>query len=57
MNIRDFITKFPDDQSYEEYLKTYQEKKGVYCKTCSSYNLSSILKSGQLVWHNRLIFD
>ncbi|MCH7410530.1 IS1595 family transposase [Belliella sp. DSM 111904] len=37
MNIIDFITHFPDEESCEKFLKAYREKEGVYCKTCSSF--------------------
>lgn len=35
MNILNFINTFPDEESCEEFLKTFRQKAGVYCKTCS----------------------
>ncbi|MFC3414100.1 IS1595-like element ISAhi1 family transposase [Algoriphagus hitonicola] len=37
MNIIEFITYFPDEESCEIFLKTYRENSGIYCKTCKCF--------------------
>lgn len=34
MNILNFISQFPDEQSCENYLKTHREQQGIHCKNC-----------------------
>ena len=38
MNIIEFITHFPDEESCEIYLKGHRETTGIYCKTCSGFS-------------------
>ena len=38
MNIIEFITHFPDEESCEIYLKGHRETMGIYCKTCSGFS-------------------
>lgn len=38
MNIIEFITHFPDEESCEIFLKTYRENSGIYCKTCKCFS-------------------
>lgn len=38
MNIIEFITHFPDEESCEIFLKTYRETSGIYCKTCKCFS-------------------
>ena len=38
MNIIEFITNFPDEESCEIYLKGQRETTGIYCKTCSGFS-------------------
>ena len=38
MNIIEFITHFPDEESCEFYLKGHRETTGIYCKTCSGFS-------------------
>lgn len=38
MNIIEFITHFPDEESCEIFLKTYRENSGIYCKTCKYFS-------------------
>lgn len=34
MNILNFISHFPDEESCEQYLKAHREKQGIHCKDC-----------------------
>jgi len=38
MNILEFVKHFPNEESCEDFLKTYRENTGVYCKTCKSFS-------------------
>ena len=38
MNIIEFVTHFPDEESCEIFLKTYRENCGIYCKTCKCFS-------------------
>jgi len=38
MNILEFVNHFPNEESCEEFLKTYRENSGVYCKTCKCFS-------------------
>ncbi len=38
MNIIEFITHFPNEESCEIYLKGHRETTGIYCKTCSGFS-------------------
>jgi len=38
MNIIEFITHFPDEESCEIYLKGHKDTTGIYCKTCSGFS-------------------
>jgi len=37
MNILEFVNHFPNEESCENFLKTYRENCGIYCKTCKCF--------------------
>jgi len=36
MNILNFMSRFPDEESCEDFIKSYRERAGIFCKTCKS---------------------